>query len=647
MNRMCPAHTAYALGILLISLLLVGCPEYVYVPDVAGLSQEAAETAITEAGLAVGTVTTAYSDTVSVGEVISQNPAASMMVALDTAMDFVVSLGSDPNPAEGELIWYVDKNNSSGVEDGMSWETAFTSIQAGIDAAYDHVLATSDALPADVYFDDVWVAEGVYGEERTSYLEGYAVNTGSIMMQPGVHLYGGFTGVESAQEERDWETHVTSLDGSIARNGEAAYHVILGADDAVLDGFTITGGNADGARREDPERGGGMYNKEASPTVTRCLFYENSASWGGGGIYNHNSSPTLVECVFQRNTTEQSGGGMANEALSSPVVTACQFEENTARRYGGGIYNDQSFPEITSCDFVRNHAGTGGGICNWIYGNATITGCLFSENHAGDGGAIYNGPISSPIESGCIFMDNTASRWGGAIFNFEYWFYGCDDTNCHPDGCKEQPASLALDRNTQVHKTIQEEYIVDTFIENCVFLRNSAAYGGGVFNWAESGDDCECQVLREDDQEAFVFSTISLTNCTFHGNDASESGSAINSFIDQMYPETEVELWVRNCVFWGNAQNLFAQDCGGGAGDRAYPMFIAHSNIQGGRDGEGNIDADPLFVDAAIGVLRLQAGSPCIDTATADGAPDADIDGVTRPQGAGVDMGAYEHIEGE
>jgi len=51
--------------------------------------------------------------------------------------------------------------------------------------------------------------------------------------------------------------------------------------------------------------------------------------------------------------------------------------------------------------------------------------------------------------------------------------------------------------------------------------------------------------------------------------------------------------------------------------------------------------ADPL-VDVAGGDYHLAAGSEAIDAGTAEDAPDHDIDGAVRPQGAAHDVGAYE-----
>ncbi len=63
--------------------------------------------------------------------------------------------------------------------------------------------------------------------------------------------------------------------------------------------------------------------------------------------------------------------------------------------------------------------------------------------------------------------------------------------------------------------------------------------------------------------------------------------------------------------------------------------------MSGGHVGEGNIDTDPAFLSNSN--LYLKPWSPCINAATADGAPADDIDGYLRPIGDGYDMGAYEY----
>lgn len=75
----------------------------VTVPDVTGLSQEDAETALTDEGLVLGTVTEANSNVVATGLVISQDPAADEVVSPGSAVDIVVSLGAGrPDGAPGK-----------------------------------------------------------------------------------------------------------------------------------------------------------------------------------------------------------------------------------------------------------------------------------------------------------------------------------------------------------------------------------------------------------------------------------------------------------------------------------------------------------------------------------------------------------------
>ena len=110
-------------------------------------------------------------------------------------------------PAAVADVTYVDKDNDSGTEDGLTWLTAYTTIEAGV--------IYSD--PGD----EVWVAEGVYSEVRDN-------ETGSLIMRDDIDLFGGFRGPGRelhdvvAYDDRNWETFETTIDGSTARNGAPA-----------------------------------------------------------------------------------------------------------------------------------------------------------------------------------------------------------------------------------------------------------------------------------------------------------------------------------------------------------------------------------------------------------------------------------------
>ncbi len=71
-----------------------------------------------------------------------------------------------------------------------------------------------------------------------------------------------------------------------------------------------------------------------------------------------------------------------------------------------------------------------------------------------------------------------------------------------------------------------------------------------------------------------------------------------------------------------------------------------HCNIEGGYPGEGNISADPLFLDLAHADYHLHPDSPCIDVGTTDvqGLSHEDMDGDPRVSGEKVDIGADECV---
>ena len=202
-------------------------------------------------------------------------------------------------------------------------------------------------------------------------------------------------------------------------NGTGNFHVVQCVNGegsfTVLQGFTITGGNANGASFPD-DRGGGMLNTSSSSTVTNCTFTGNTAGYGGGMFNQNSSSPTVTSCSFSGNTVSDSGGGMYNQNSSSPTLTNCSFSGNTATNNGGGMYNNgSSNPSVWNCTFSGNTAtNDGGGMFN-ASSSPTVTNCLFSGNTAtSNGGGMYNNNCS-PTVTNCLFSGNTANIGGGML----------------------------------------------------------------------------------------------------------------------------------------------------------------------------------------------------------------------------------------
>ena len=328
------------------------------------------------------------------------------------------------------LAWpviYIDAD-ATGSDDGTSWNDAFTDLQ--------------DGLAAAVTGNEIWVAAGTY---TPTIPAGYEA---TFQLINGVGLYGGFIGSETKRDQRDWESNVTALSGDTDGNGHAdSDHVVTGSGtdgSAILDGFTVTKGNASGA--EPYESGGGMYNYQGNPTVRNVIFKQNRSGTsdgigGGGGMYNHQSSPTLVNVTFISNSVYSAyafspGGGMYNYQ-SNPKLINCSFRGNYAGgRYGagdgGGMYNHQSSPVVVNTTFHRNHTSSwsstyGGGMYNGDGSSPILVNCVFSRNYCGSlyylayGGGMYNRE-STPILVNCILWGNTI--WGINITDYGSQIYG-------------------------------------------------------------------------------------------------------------------------------------------------------------------------------------------------------------------------------
>ncbi len=274
------------------------------------------------------------------------------------------------------------------------------------------------ALAGAISGDEVWVKAGVYKPTANP-----ADRAASFVLKNGVALYGGFAGTETSRGQRDWRANLTVLSGDIDGDdangdgnfiaetaadiqGHNSFHVVrssgLGAT-TVLDGFVITGGQADG---DDEDRwGGGMVNDASNPSLANLIFSGNTAT-EGGGMSNYQSSPSLVGLVFSGNSAG-SGGGMDNYA-SSPSLVNVTFSHNAAT-LGGGMDNSYySSPTLTNVIFSDNTASYGGGgMFNWR-GDPALTNVTFNGNSAYVGGGIYN-DTSNPTLANCILWGDSAT----------------------------------------------------------------------------------------------------------------------------------------------------------------------------------------------------------------------------------------------
>ena len=520
--------------------------------------------------------------------------ASRFFAALASLIVLVFGAGSI---AKAQTIRYVDAA-ATGANNGTSWTDAFTDLQAALAAA-----------GGGGY--EIWVAEGTY---KPSVPAG---RHATFQLLDGVALYGGFAGGEESRDQRDWVLHETILSGDIGHPApydmDNSYHVLTGSGTdgtAVLDGFIVSGGNANGSFVSDYQRGGGFFNTNGSPTVSHCIFSGNLA-YHGGGMYNYASSPTVTYCAFSDNKAiEQDGGGMYNGHASSPTVEHCTFSGNFAECYGGGMCNYASSPTVEHCTFSGNHGDDGGGMYNghdsnptvehctfsgnvatyhWgggMYnsgGSPAVTECTFVGNRADDGGGMYNRASSSPTVTYCTFSDNEAiEQDGGGIYNQggSPTLTGCtfEENIAHRNGggmynTESTPTLTDCVFSENIGESGSGGGVCsdtsDLSATGCTFSGNMAHHaGGGMYSTGSSltvtGCDFRCNRVGGTGGGGMcnIGCAGSITACTFSDNEATDGGGIYNSTSDPA---------VTLCAFSRNA----AYDGGGGMANSSSAATVA------------------------------------------------------------------------
>lgn len=520
--------------------------------------------------------------------------------------------------AQGQPVLYVD-GTATGANDGSSWCDAYLYLQDALAAA-----AASGGVVTEIR-----VAQGIYTADRsTGNPDGTGDREATFQLLNGVALRGGYAGCGAPDpDERDIALYETILSGDLdgddshvfcrhhcafyggrcidgfciieANNSENSYHVVTGSytdETAVLDGFTIAGGNANGAIY----KGAGMFNEGGSPTVANCKFIGNSAHGEGGGIHNQNdSSPTLTNCTFTGNTAQYGGGISLN--YSSATLTDCTFTGNTAYN-GGGMAIGRSSSTVVNCTFTGNLARrSGGAIYSFWNSTSTLDNCTFRDNSAGNGGGVLVGPGNIMTLTNCSFRNNSADISGGGMY--------CDNVS-------------------------------SSTLTNCTFSHNLAGHsGGGMY-----GD---------------AFNSLTLTNCTLTGNSANVFGGGVYNSYWTTATVGNCILWANVDDADGSEGGPFTDESAQfhvDGGSAAVNYTCTQGLISGGDFDNGtNIGDDPLFVPGPADCYYLSqiAAGQAVDSPSVDaGDPTSPlVDGTTRSDEVGDtgigDMGYHYPITGK
>ena len=456
------------------------------------------------------------------------------------------------------------------------------------------------------------------------------------MIDKAITILGGFAGGdselfpggESLEKDRNPFGFPAVLSGDLngddgddfANMEENLYHVLSVTNDgAVIDGLTISGGNADGSGGN--ANGGGISLVGISPIFKSCTFSGNRANAFGGGLYVSAASPKLLGCVFTGNHAD-SGGGAYLANLSDVEMTKVSFAENAADTLGGGLYTADSRVVHVSCLFAGNTAPNGAGAFHDKDSISPMSNCVFSANTADEngGGLLDNGTTDL---FNCTFADNVAGGVGGGIGTT--FLVPAADAQTQADlmagdGAIAGTITLPMGQPSVVINAAGLTLARPDYPRNLVYYVGEGAVGSIVANGTDPRDQPVEETMSGLATGALatgsvVFKTIESITVNYNEDTGGSVGVGIGGAFFSELPT------VTNSILWGNTDSTGA---GESAQIDAVGAPINFSDVDGlsGDRGTGNISADPLFLDADGGddtpgtsddLHYLSNGSPCID----------------------------------
>jgi hypothetical protein len=305
----------------------------------------------------------------------------------------------------------------------------------------------------------------------------------------------------------------------------------------------------------------------------------------------------------------------------------------------GGLNTLGSVVEINAgklegLTIIGGEALYGGGV--WAKGNTIIQDCIIRNNRAiedvnasiyiypmGKGGGVYLQDNAMMINS--KVTRNISQREGAGVMTdgdntiikcqiYKNSVYSSSmGTGYNFAGIYQHQGRINI-RNSIIRKNSTNGegggigVKSETLLQNCLISQNSGSSGGGGLVVEQNGN-------------------ATIVNCVFFKNSSNISNSSLGGAELSGTAINRGELSFINTIAWQN---------NGGWDKHLFNNNSIYTNSDEFRvpSGLGNIDEDPLFINADQGNFQLQSSSPCLHT----GHPDTIYD---NPNGSRNDMGIY------
>ena len=468
----------------------------------------------------------------------------------------------------------------------------------------------------------------------------------------------------------------TTVSNNLARGTSADAGGIYTDDVLQLTGSDVTGNQTQNTTNHYDSYGGGIDNEydlqmTGGSITGNTATYDSSVSGVtggyvyGGGLYNDGDNATVDGVSIKGNTVNGGdyyayGGGLMQYYVMALKNSTVDNNTATGRYvYGGGMYTD----DYTTMDTVKVNGNTanatsyaeGGGVDHEYYAqmrnvtidsntakatgfggevdggglylyygsnldNVWVTNTIAQAPDAGNiyGGGVYNDDSMTMDKSGVVGTNATAGNSiEGAGFYINY--YSTITRSAIANNTGDVTGASGTSYGGAVYENDQANYINDTIANNSV-----TASGGGTADYG---------AIYISDYPA------QMTNDTVAGNQAGTNYGGL-------YPDSGSALNIKNAIVSGNT-SASVVNCGGSGTINSAGNNLESADTCGFHNAGDQINTDPKLgplQDNGGSTLTMAelTGSPAIDAGTNNGCPATDQRGVSRPQGAACDIGAYE-----
>jgi hypothetical protein len=317
-----------------------------------------------------------------------------------------------------------------------------------------------------------------------------------------------------------------------------------------------------------------LAKRESAAAVIDGITVMNGRAGIAGAVFCQYSSPTIRNCVFRDCLGDTAGNsaGAVGYRVSEATIADCVLTQN----YGhvAGIRCQYSRITVRRCNIFDNARPAIGAENS---SSLLVEDCriVSNGNWSSGAGVRCNGGTLTILD--CVVSNNEAEGEGGAVY-------------CVSVG--------------------------EALISNSLFVANSSDSRGGCISCRNSN--------------------LTISGCTFTGNSAYYEGGAVYNW--------DSTTTLVNSISWANSAAT-GPELSLSSAQRPCQLTVAFCDVAGGAPavyvpagcelvwGDGNIDADPVFVSPDADDFRVAAGSPCIDAADNEAVPadtfDLDGDGDT------------------